>query len=304
MRAMGVSAFANPDVIKQGVNWNIQDRTNGQSLFSVFHNRRVEYVRTFLRGYFTHFDLNYLFLDKSIDKYRAPGVGLLYLFELPLLCIGTYQLIKKRLKGSVLIIWWLLAAPVAAAFTLQLPHPVRTLVFLPAFQIIAAVGLVGLLDVFRRNKKVILYPLFIIVTVFMVGNIVYFFHQYFIHLPVDDAQYWYMGRKEMVAKLKMIGNQYDRIIISNKLDFPYIFFLYYWPVDPSLYQKAGGTVSGGFLEEGNHFDKYEFRNINISQRSVLEKVLFVGTPGEEFKQKDVIDRIYYPDGTTAIVFFK
>lgn len=204
----------------------------------------------------------------------------------------------------MLIIWWLLAAPVAAAFTLQLPHPVRTLVFLPVFQIIAAFGLVELINALEKNKKLVIYPLFIIIAVLMVGNIVYFFHQYFIHMPIDDAQYWYTGRKEMVTKLKTIENQYDTVIISNKLDFPYIFFLYYWPVDPASYQKAGGTVSGGFLEEGNHFGKYEFRTINISERSALEKVLFVGTPGEEFKEKDVIDRIYYPDGAEAMVFFR
>jgi hypothetical protein len=123
-------------------------------------------------------------------------------------------------------------------------------------------------------------------------------------LPIDDAQYWYTGRKEMVAKLKIIENQYDKIIISNKLDFPYIFFLYYRPVDPALYQKAGGTVSGGFLEQGNHFGKYEFRTINTSQSSVKERVFFVGTPGEEFNEISIIDRIYYPDGTVAMVFFQ
>jgi 4-amino-4-deoxy-L-arabinose transferase-like glycosyltransferase len=305
MRAMGVSAYANPDSIKQSIAWTIQDQANGQAIFSIFHNRRLEYVRTFLRGYFAHFDLNFLFLDKSIERYRAPGVGLLYLFELPLLCIGAYQLIRKRVKGSIVIFWWLLAAPVAAAFTLQLPHPVRTLVFLPAFQIIAAVGLVELIKVFEEKKKNIVYCLlFIVLCMSVVGNIVYFFHQYFIHLPVDNAQYWYTGRKEMIAKLKLIESQYDRIIISNKLDFPYIFFLYYWPVEPQEYQEAGGTLSGGFLEEGNKYGKYEFRSINILQQSAFKKVLFVGLPGEEFKEKFVVDRIYYPNGLPAIVFFR
>jgi hypothetical protein len=161
------------------------------------------------------------------------------------------------------------------------------------------------ISVFERKKRHTVYCLlFIVLCITAVFNIVYFFHQYFIHLPVDDAQYWYTGRKEMVEKLRTTENQYDKIIISNKLDFPYIFFLYYRPVDPASYQKVGGTVSGGFLEEGNHFSKYEFRTINISERSAPEKVLFVGTPGEEFKEKDVIDRMYYPDGSGAIVFFK
>jgi 4-amino-4-deoxy-L-arabinose transferase-like glycosyltransferase len=304
MRALGVSAFGNPDMLKRSITWTTQDVSYGQTIFTLFHNRRVEYVRTFLNGYFSHCDLNFLFGEKAIEKYRAPGVGLLYLFELPLLFIGAYMLIRKHVRGAAVVFWWLITAPIAAAFTLQFPHPVRTIVFLPTFQILAGVGIVELLEYIKRRKILIRSIIFVLLAFLISANIVYFFHQYFVHMSVDFAPYWYTGRKEMVKKLEGLEDQYDRIIISNKLDFPYIFFLYYRPVDPALYQAAGGTVSGGFLEEGNHFGKYEFRNISVLQRDPLEKVLFLGLPGEEFKEKFVVDRIYYPNGTPAVVFFR
>lgn len=300
MRAIGVSSFSNPDDLKSSISRIIFDSKNNLFLYSFFHNRRFEYAVIFLRGYFSHFDLNFLFLDKSIERYRAPGVGLLYLFELPLLLIGFYQLIRQWSKGSAVLFWWVITAPVAAAFTLQLPHPVRTIVLLPVLQIIVSLGIVEVLSKIKHRIAYIFVFVFIACSTL---NVMYFFHQYFVHLPIENAQYWYAGRKEMVEKLAQYEPLYDRIIVSNQLDFPYIFFLYYGNVDPIVYQQKGGTKSGGFLEEGNTWGKYEFRSISASLSSIKEKILFVGLPGEEFKKSLIVDTIYYPDGSSAIVFF-
>lgn len=292
MRAAGVSAFANTDDLKKSV----LRLTLDKGVLRIFDNRRITYVITFLRGYFAHFDLNFLFLDKSIEKYRAPDVGLLYLFELPLLLTGLYVLIKRWSGGSAVIFWWILAAPVAAAFTLQLPHPVRTLVFLPTFQIISAVGLMTI-----WNKRLWLR---IALVTFIALNVAFYLHQYFIILPVEDAQYWYAGRKEMTKEIEKLKGTYDTVYVSNTLDFPYIFYLYYSPVDPAQYQRGGGTVSGGFNEQGNHFGNIEFRSVSPSLRASGIKALFVGAPGDVFKQSFIVDTLYYPDGSPAIIFFK
>jgi 4-amino-4-deoxy-L-arabinose transferase-like glycosyltransferase len=299
LRAAGVTAFGNPDDLKRSVNWIMQDVSNGQNIISVFHNRRLEYLRTFLRGYFSHFDVNYLFMDASIEKYRAPGMGLLYLFELPFFLIGAYTLIRIRSRNSLVIFCWLLAAPVAAAVTLQLPHPGRTLIFLPSLQIITGIGLVTTLQKMKHR-----YMLLVCTTLVIIISILYFIHQYVIHLPIDDAPYWYVGRKEMVAKLAEYEKEYDTIYVSNTLDFPYIFYLYYRPVDPQKYLALGGTVSGGFREERNHYGNIEFRSISTTFRDPSKKILFVGPPNEVFKQSLVVDTVYYPDGSPAIEFFK
>ena len=298
MRAIGVSAFANPDDIKRTISMTLWDKVHGLDAFALLHNRRIQYTETFLRGYFSHFDLNFLFLDKSIERYRAPGVGLMYLFELPFLFIGLYQLFRTWSPESGVIVWWLVTAPVAAAFTLQFPHPGRAETFLPAFQIITAVGII---EAVRKAASKWKYML--LVAIIMV-SVIYFIHQYFVHLPVLNAPYWYVGRKEMTQKIVLYENEYDKIFVSNALDFPYIFYLYYRPVDPAAYQMQGGTVSGGFLEQNNRFGKVEFRSISTSQRDPLKKILFVGLPGEVFKTSLIVDTIYYPDKSEAIVFFE
>jgi 4-amino-4-deoxy-L-arabinose transferase-like glycosyltransferase len=301
MRAIGVSSFSNPADLNLSISRIIFDQKNNLSVYSFFHNRRFEYLTIFLRGYFSHFDLNFLFLDKAIERYRAPGVGLLYLFELPLLFMGIYQLIRQWSAGAALVLWWVIISPVAAAFTMQLPHPVRTIVFLPVIQIIAAFGAV---EIFSKAKQRLTGVLVYIFIACCVTNSVYFFHQYFVHMPVENAKYWYAGRKEMVDKLAQYENSYDRIVVSNQLDFPYIFFLYYKQVDPYKYQQEGGTKSGGFNENGNAWGTYEFRSLSSFIANPYEKVLFVGIPGEEFKKSLIIDTLYYPDSSPAIVFFR
>ena len=304
MRAIGVSSFANPDDLKVSIARVVFDSQHNLFGYSLFHNRRFEYAMTFIRGYFAHFDLNFLFLDKSMERYRAPGMGLLLLFELPFLFIGLYQLFKSRSKESIFLFWWVIIAPIAAAFTLQLPHPVRTLVFLPVLQIITAVGLFQCIFWLKGNKNLVGVGILGIGFVVLILNVTYFFHQYFVHMPIENAKYWYVGRKEMVEKLKQYEAIYDHIIISNKLDFPYIFFLYYGNANPLTYQITGGTISGGFNEERNTWGKYEFRSLNVADRSKKEKILFVGIPGEEFKKSLIVDTIYYPDQSPAIVFFQ
>lgn len=295
MRATGVSAFANPDDLKKSVSRIALDNSKGLRIFTIADNRRVTYAITFLRGYFSHFDPNFLFLDKSIDKYRAPDVGLLYLFELPLLLTGLYMLVRKWNSSSAVLFWWVLVAPVAAAFTLQLPHPVRTLVFLPSFQIICAVGLITVWNRLRRIRIVLIMT--------VVFSVIYYLHQYFVFLPVEDASYWYVGRREMVEKINTVKHGYDTVYVSNSLDFPYIFYLYYSPVEPPVYQKQGGTASGGFNEQKNHVGNVRFRSISISLCVSKDKNIFAGLPREVFKTSPVIDTVYYPDGSPAIVLF-
>jgi hypothetical protein len=61
----------------------------------------------------------------------------------------------------------------------------------------------------------------------------------------------------------------------------------------------GGTVSGGFAEEGNKYDIYEFHKFR-SEDLHRTKTLFVGKP-EEFMSNIVpLHIIYYLDGTPAI----
>jgi hypothetical protein len=113
-----------------------------------------------------------------------------------------------------------------------------------------------------------------------------------------------VGRREMVQKIQEYETQYDEVMVSNALDFPYIFYLYYAPISPQEYLELGGTVSGGFTEQNNKVKKVQFRSISPAQIKPFVKTLFIGLPSEVFPKAIIEHTIEYPDGTPAIVFFR
>ena len=82
---------------------------------------------------------------------------------------------------------------------------------------------------------------------------------------------------------------------------PYIFWLFYSQYPPEKYLQGGGTVSGGFADERNKFDKYEFRNFKYRGLKNIGNLLLVGTPIDFPPDANIIKTVYNPDGTVALL---
>ena len=59
-----------------------------------------------------------------------------------------------------------------------------------------------------------------------------------------------------------------------------MFFLFYTKYDPATYLKHGGTATGGFAENRNAFDIYQFRPIDWEHEVHDGATLYIGTPKE------------------------
>lgn len=307
-RARGVSAFADQtSFLQRSAQKLLHDREAGNWLGLVLDNRRVQYPLAAFSGYLSHFDPNWLFIKGDEARHHAPFMGLLYLWELPFLLIGIYSLIfgSFSLKTKLVVFSWFLLTPVPASITSSVPHAVRTLNFLPTFQIFTAIGLLTALGFISRYRissikhkalNIMFYTFFLILTT---GNIAYYLNQYFVQQNYYYSYDWQYGYKELIDFLKPIHNNYRKIIISNRgnLSQSYMFFLFYLKYNPTKYLSEGGSLSEGFLER-NSFSHFEFRTFNYYDEP--GKVLFVGTdqdfPGA-FKE---IKRIYNLDGSLAI----
>ena len=127
-------------------------------------------------------------------------------------------------------------------------------------------------------------------------------HQYMIHLPNERSDQWVYGRKEMTEYAQEHKSEYKKIVFSNKLEWPYIFLLYYSRYDPKKYLAQGGTTSGGWAEEGNKYDTFEFRNFSYDKEK--GDVLLVGKPNNFPEGVKPLSVITYLDGTPAIYFVK
>lgn len=295
-RAYGVSFLSEKTLLLSNDVQKIErDTKNNDTLGLLLDNRRIEYAKTIAFGYLTHFDLNWLFIkgDSTIDRHHAPWMGLLYITELPFLLIGIYSLfvgnLNKKIKSLLLL--WFLVTPIPAMVTTGVPHSVRTLNFLPTFQIFTALGIFKTLDLIneklkRKWQKLVLISLSILLFVF---NFVYYLDQYFVQQNYYYAKSWQHGYKEIVDYLKPRHLQYKKVIVSNTADMnqSYMFFLFYLQFDPSDYQKNGNE---------NKFSNFEFRKLNSNEE---KNTLLVGS-GSDLAEKNEMYRINYPDKTTAM----
>ncbi len=274
------------------------DLARGDYLGRIFENRRIVYGKILLDGYLSHFSLRWLFLTGDNDRHHAPNMGVLYLWELPFVLWGIYTLWKRNSKASKFLLTWFLIAPIPASPTSEIPHAIRSMVFLPTFQIFVAIGLVQLHALLSRTGGLIRFVSFVFVGLMISGNVLYYLHMYFGHTNREFSQFWQYGYREAVAYAKENRQKYRKIVVSSKLEQPHMFFLFYLSYDPSTYQREGGTRSGGFAEYRNQFDVYEFRPIQWEQEIHDGSILYIGTPWEI--QGSIMKYINYLDGKGAI----
>ena len=305
LRAKGTSFASDPTPFLAGTAERLlRDYQNNDSLGLILDNRRVTYAITFVRGYLSHFDLNWLFITGDDARHHSPGMGHLYLWELPFFLLGIYALLFSKLSRKIkwLIFAWFLIAPIPAAFSSGAPHGVRTLRFLPMVQIFVSFGLIRAWQAIKKKQTILKFSIIIPAVLLFIFNFGYYLNQYFVQQNYYYSQYWQYGYKEAAETAKRIEANYEKIVVSNDphLDQSYIFFLFYLGYDPKAYQEAGGTVSGGFAETHRGFSKYTFRPIEWEEEEKKAEILYIGRPEDFPGDVKSIETINFLDGEAAI----
>lgn len=308
-RARGVSIFSDStQFLSENTKRLLTDREKNDVIGLIVDNRRVLFAREVIAGYISHFELNWLFVRGDISRHHAPNMGLMYLFELPFLLMGIYMLIFGPFsrKSKIFIFAWFLLVPIPASITSGVPHSVRTLNFLPTFQIFTAIGILTFLLFIEKLKHKIIEIVILLTFIFsVIFNFIYYLNQYFVQQNYFTAFDWQYGYEKTIAKLNPIAADYKKIVVSNQppMDQSYMFFLFYLKYPPHLYQRESMNASGGFRE--NHkFDKYDFRPINWQEDSKMQNTLFIGRPSDFPNSYPYIFKIDYPDSNTAIRIVK
>ncbi|MBI3985250.1 MAG: hypothetical protein HY344_04950, partial [Candidatus Levybacteria bacterium] len=303
LRVTGTSIFSyKTELLKTNIQKLERDQASGDRLGQVFDNRRIVYAKTIISGYISHFDPNWLFIKGDIARHHAPNMGLLYLFEVPFILFGIYLLLFSDFnkKTKLLIFAWLLLSPVPASITTGVPHAVRTLNFLPTWQIISAIGIVYSFSYINKFKKAKYVALLVFALIF-IFNFSYFLNQYFVQQNYYHSADWQYGYREAVREVLKLQDKYDQIVISDNqpMDKSYMFFLFYLKFPPSEYQKIGEKSSGSF-DSHHSFGRYTFRGIDWQKDRLSKKTLFVGPPNDIPDGVSLIRTIYNLDGSVAI----
>lgn len=296
-RFSSVTILKPTERLKQSILLMQSDYVGSDSIGSLMHNRRIIFAREILAGYLDHFNFDFLFLTgDAAGRHHPVGMGMLYAWEFPFLLAGIFYLIKSKQKSSYFVFWWFLSAPLASSVTEATPHAVRSLLFLPTFQILSAAGVLFFISFIRKLTHKKLYYVFIL-SVFIV-NFYYYLHTYWILTPIEYASWWQYGYKEMVEEVNKIKDQYQKVLVTYQYDQPYVYFLFYTRYDPLSYQNQWNGQE--ILRAQRSFDKYEFRNIDWEKDAKSINTLLVGTPKEiPSDAAGLMKDINFPDGSVA-----
>jgi len=245
-----------------------QDHDNSLISRLIYH-RYWWYAGQTLQKLASHFDLNYLFLTGDSNRRHSTGEsGIFYPLDAILLFAGLIFIFKSKNKGFKLLTLWWLTALIPSSLTKATPHALRTLLAIPAPQIIAASGGVYLYQKTKAKLKTPLLTIFILIYALFVFR---HFYNYFGAYAENYSRDWQYGYQQLMEFLKDKSSQYETIYITDKLGRPSIYYFFYNQIDPSLVQQEEITASKDQAERLSyqHINFYLPQNIPDNKKTLV-----------------------------------
>jgi 4-amino-4-deoxy-L-arabinose transferase-like glycosyltransferase len=210
--------------IIQQVNYERTVSTLPEILKPIFINRKIEYGRKLLENYMANISPNFLILRGDGNPRHNPGeMGMIYLVELPLVLIALFLYWKENKKVFALLLGWVLITPLATMFFPE-AHALRNGLMLPALILLSSFALS------KISKKYV-----IMVSVFIVVQLIYILVHIYTIVPVKFATFW-SNEARNVALLAIKAQNEGKTITLSTRDIDNIEYAYevYAKVDPHL----------------------------------------------------------------------
>ncbi len=272
LRFKEVTIFNDLAPIDKSIEYRKAD--NFSLLSNIIDNRRLFFTHDYLMHYLDAFDPAFLFSKGDVNpRLSTQFTGELYFFELPLLLLGIYFLIKKREKYSLLVFSWLLISPFGPATARETPHALRMAHILPTFQLINAYGILNL-QITAKFKKLVTSLIGLVVLI----SIFYYLHFYYIDYPIAYSGAWQFGYKEAIETIEPIYQNYDQVFITDYQGRAYVYTLFYLKVDPNDYYKNANVTRDQFL----FYNVQSYKNFIFTDdysKYNLKNSLFISMPG-------------------------
>lgn len=287
LRSYAVSVFADQEQIQKDANSILADQEKNIKIGRLIHNRRLTFLNQALNGYLKILSPEILFAQSRYNQ--ISSTRLLYLWQLPVILLGFIYLIRNK-SLFLFILIWLLIGFLPGGLT-ALPIYDRR-ILLNSYPLIFLTSL-GLFNLIRHIlKDTILFKL--VICILLTCSFYLYLHNYFIHGRNEVIYLWGNGMKEVVWATQKEKKNFDKVIVSMKLNAPLTYFLFYEKYPPAKYLQEGGTISGGFMEEVNKFDKYRFKFIR--KEDLKQNVLYVWNINEATPNLVPLHTIYMSDG--------
>lgn len=253
----------------------------------ILNNKYEFFISKLTDNYLGYFSLPFLFGPHRSDGsvLNFPGKGLFYIWQLPLLLLGAFYLIKKREKAGLIILFWIITAPIPASLTQDYQHSGRAQALFPAILLVSVIGIKYLFDLVKPNnlRKLLSYSAVSIVVYSVILRIDDYAFNTFNH-PLGGLV---QGYSDVIELTKNNYDKYEKIIFTKSWGEPQAFIAFYQKIDPITFQSASKDWRR-FESEGFRFldmidyslEKYDFRKVDISRDRHFKNSLIVGTPEE------------------------
>ncbi len=300
-RAAGVGLFADTGPISR-INEQRGEHGNFLGVLpKALHNKYVNYSLAFLENWSEHYGGLFLFLSgDDIQRNKVPETGQMYLTDILWILVGVWLLVRTQKKGTKLILWWLIIAPSASALTFQSPHALRAQNMIIPLIMISAYGFVVILKYLSKiNNKGVGYSLLGLIFTLILWQFARYEHMYWVHMAKEypfSSQY---GVKELASYINANDQNYQKVLVTDRYDQPYILFLFYLKYSPVIFQKdhfLSARDSFGFSTVRD-FDKFEFRPISWdTDQPNNPNSLIVGTDQNIPDEANIVKEIYGSNG--------
>ena len=292
LRIQSLSIFQHPETKLSIREQLVNDTIEGvpQLISRAFHNKISGYSFLFFDNYFSHVSYDFLFSDKGFpDRFRIPNMGLLYIYQLPLILIAFVSLYGKSPRIDLFLFGWIGISFLGSALTFDdVPNLQRTLIAVPAFAILSGIGAFEVLDWMKKRRY---FPLlagaFLLIVIL---NFSYFLIQYFIQGKVYRTWYRQDGYKELVEKTNKLLPNYEKAVISSRETGATILFLFYSKYDPEKFQEETKNLD---TKNSDHisFYKYEFTDEECPVRIDQETKEITGERGILYVNSSLCDEV-------------
>ncbi len=271
----------------------------------ILSNKVTFTVKKFIYNYLSYFSPQFLWTQGPMEATYGmiPGIGVLYLFELPFLMVWIINLRKNTLFDKFLL-FWLIVSPIPAALSVGPGLAANRAAFMmPAIQIASATGAVILLNkIIKQKNKIGIKIELIGYTVLMLFAVILYLNSYYFRQPI-------IGAKEMIYGMKEVFGEEikDReIVVSKSISEPQIYYAFYQHLDPAIYQQYSNRWPSMQVAGINWVDQLPQYDLPHAIFHSLEKTdlvrsntIVVGKPEEFTDQLLRKDVIYYPNHEEA-----
>jgi len=305
------------DVHVQGTERSVLSKVESR----LIHNKFTYWGSELVDNYLEAFSTDFLYLNGDLNlRHSIDGMGQFYRVESVALILGliTFFAFYKNRRVKMLLAFWVLVGVIPSVITRDGGrHATRLILILPPITILVSYGLVEGLRVFKEPLRK--YCRLAYLGFFVIG-FAFYQHNYWNHNPWHSERAWHAGYKEMMEEIGNVENNYEKVIITNAVEPPWIYFVSWNMYSPTKVQNGvqKGYVEG--FEDLEKLDKFYFGQVGEIGLEALpllldESTLYIAAQREVGEnlimnpQKvpygfNLVKSIAYPSGEPAFYFLE